>query len=130
MPTQAEFASLYSACGGSDSSYTGTITTAISLTGTVQPKGVYWCTDADGVVGALFSDGTSQIFFPAAGTAYNNSFADGSEGAYWASTLTGNTSIAYRRRAGEFLCPCTKNIDISRQIRISGGIFGGIKYFR
>ena len=96
MPTQAEFASLYSACGGSDSSYTGTITTAISLTGTVQPKGVYWCTDADGVVGALFSDGTSQIFFPAAGTVFKNSFADGSEGAYWASTLTGNTSIAYR----------------------------------
>ena len=68
MPTKEEFAALYEACGGSGTSWTGTISDAISLAGTVQSKGVYWCTDVDGVAGALFSDGSNQVFFPAAGT--------------------------------------------------------------
>ena len=88
MPTQKEFAALYEACGGSGTSWTGTISSAISLAGAVQSKGVYWCTNVDGVAGALFSDGSNQVFFPAAGYVESTTFySAGTAGFYWSSSL-------------------------------------------
>ena len=91
MPTSADFKDLYDACGGkyNTSKNPGKSTSVV--------KGIYWCTNYDGVAGCLFCDGTNKLFFPAAGfgsgTSLNNA---GSGGTYWSSSLyTDFTDNAY-----------------------------------
>ena len=99
MPTKDEFGTLFSACGGTGNSWTGTINTAISLAGDVQAKGVYYCTSVDGILGTLFSDGYSQVFFPAAGrvkdTSLEKNLTGTVGGCYWSSTLAPTAGNAY-----------------------------------
>ena len=93
MPTQTELAILYNACDN------GSITSkssAISLTGSVQSKGIYLCLNADGVKGALFSDGTNQIFFPDARFVEGTSLHDVSDySMYWSSSLQSGNNAYY-----------------------------------
>ena len=93
MPTQTELAILYNACDN------GSITSkssAISLTGSVQSKGIYLCLNADGVKGALFSDGTNQIFFPDARFVEGTSLYDEYDySMYWSSSLQSGNNAYY-----------------------------------
>lgn len=76
MPTSQEFLDLYLACGGPYDSWVGDIKPyAITLgDNTTTERGVYWCSNYDGVAGALFIDKDgNKLFFPAAG------YADGNE---------------------------------------------------
>ena len=90
MPTKADFDALYVACGGTSGSkgWIGSpISSAINYS-SIQSKGVYWCTNLDGVAGALFSDGTKQVFFPAAGRVKGTGLEYGAaRGYYWSSSL-------------------------------------------
>ena len=93
MPTSAEFKALYDAClnGSYDT------TTNPSGAGASVGKGVYWCTNYDGVAGCLFCDGTNKLFFPAAGYGNGTSlFMAGSFGGYLSSSLyTSSTDFAF-----------------------------------
>ena len=90
MPTSAEFKALYDACGGSYDKATN------PGKDTSVGKGVYWCTNYDGVKGCLFCDGTNKLFFPAAGYGNGTSLKGAGTGYYWSSSCnTSNTSYAY-----------------------------------
>ena len=92
MPTSQEFKDLYDACGGSYDKTTNPSGASASV-----GKGVYWCTNYDGVAGCLFCDGTNKLFFPAAGYCDGTSLvAAGSFGGYLSSSLyTGSTDFAF-----------------------------------
>ena len=84
MPTSAEFKALYDACLNGSYDTTTNPSGASASVG----KGVYWCTNYDGVAGCLFCDGTNKLFFPAAGVGVGTSLNDvGSSGSYWSSSL-------------------------------------------
>ena len=93
MPTSQEFKDLADACGGS-SSYN---TSKKPGKDTNVDKGIYWCTNYDGVAGCLFCDGTNKLFFSAAGYGNGTDLINaGSHGRYWSSSLsTGDTGNAY-----------------------------------
>ena len=99
MPTSQEFEDLADACGGSS----GYNTSADPGKDTSVGKGIYWCTNYDGVAGYLFCDGTNKLFFPAAGLGgylmpgYGTYLClAGSYGFYWSSSLnTDETDDAY-----------------------------------
>ena len=122
MPTKDDFDKLYVACGGTSGGrgWKGSsITTAVSLTETAQSKGVYWCTNVDGVKGALFSDGTSQVFFPAAGYVTDTSLSyGGSNGYYWSSSLLSGSNAYYLGFKESLVSPASDhNRYIGRAVR-------------
>ena len=84
MPTSAEFKALYDAC------FNGSYDTTTNPSGASASvgKGVYLCTNYDGVAGCLFCDGTNKLFFPATGSSNGTSLSNaGSRGSYWSSSL-------------------------------------------
>ena len=84
MPTSAEFKALYDACLNGSYDTTTNPSGASASVG----KGVYWCTNYDGVAGCLFCDGTNKLFFPAAGYGNGtNLLSKGDIGRYWSSSL-------------------------------------------
>ena len=93
MPTSQEFKDLADACGGS-SNYN---TSKKPGKDTNVDKGIYWCTNYDGVAGCLFCDGVNKLFFPAAGYGINKQLSSaGTTGGYWSSSLCSNpTSNAH-----------------------------------
>ena len=94
MPTgrsTGEFQKLYDACRKGSYDKTTNPSGASASVG----KGVYWCTNYDGVAGCLFCDGTNRLFFPAAGNSSSGSRSPGgSGGSYWSSTW-GSSDFAY-----------------------------------
>ncbi len=100
MPTEADFQALYEDCGG-----TGASIGPVALSSADPGKGIYWVSnsqtyisDYNGVAGILFCNGTSKLFFAAAGYGDNTNFAGGgTEGRYWSGTVLSNPpSYAYR----------------------------------
>lgn len=88
-PTNEDFTALFEACGG-DANSTGSLPAGNTTT---TAKGIYWCSNYYGVKGFLFSDGESQLFFPAAGTILDKAIYRGGErGLYWSSSLYSNNS--------------------------------------
>ena len=93
MPTQADFQKLYEACGG-----TGASIGLVALPSANPGKGIYWVSntqtyisDYNGVAGILFCDGTSKLFFVAAGYGVGDNFNDeGSSGRYWSGAVSSN----------------------------------------
>ena len=86
MPTSQDFEKLYAACGGTGESISGTLPSGSTST---TAKGIYWCSDYDGVKGLLFCDGTSKLFFPVTGFMFLDSqYNGGSIGGYWSSSLS------------------------------------------
>ncbi len=90
IPTTAEFYALYEACGGTGATYA-----PLAISSANPGKGIYWLSegqtyisDYTGVAGLLFCDGTSMLFFPAAGRGSDTGF-DTSTGSnyYWAGSL-------------------------------------------
>ena len=118
MPTQANFQALYEACGGTGSSVGPTV-----LSSANPGKGIYWVnstqeyiSDYNGVAGILFCDGTSKLFFVAAGYGLDNQFnGGGTEGRYWSGTVnSGLPQHAYRLgfRSGDV---SPENINVRNQ---------------
>ncbi len=93
-PTHQDFKDLYAACGGTGSYISSTLPTGSKST---TAKGIYWCSNYDGVAGLLFCDGTNKLFFPASGLVSDTShYYGGSYGYYWSSSLySSNTYYAY-----------------------------------
>ncbi|MCQ2197706.1 MAG: hypothetical protein MJZ60_09330 [Bacteroidaceae bacterium] len=93
-PTNQDFKDLYAACGGTGSYISSTLPSGSKST---TAKGIYWCSNYDGVAGLLFCDGTNKLFFPASGDVYDTSHYDGgSFGLYWSSSLyTSDIDCAY-----------------------------------
>ena len=92
MPTKEDFQSLCDACLNDSYDTTTNPTGASASVG----KGVYWCTNYDGVAGCLFCDGTNRLFFPAAGCGINTSISNaGSKGIYLSSTAAYNPVQVY-----------------------------------
>lgn len=86
MPTSADFAALYAACGEKKTTFGTKETTE---------KGIYWCPNYGGVAGILFCDGTNKLFFPAAGQARTETFSYGNTGGYyWSSSLSSSATSA------------------------------------
>lgn len=86
-PSDLDFQDLYAACGGEGmiSSY-WTPKNVAAKADTVD-KGIYWCSDYDGIEGVVFSDGVNRLFFPAAGSFYQKNYRNGTAScSYWAST--------------------------------------------
>ena len=84
MPTSQEFKDLHDAC------LNGSYDTSTNPSGASASvgKGVYWCTNYDGVAGCLFCDGVNKLFFPAAGYGSGKNIANASSyGYYWSSSL-------------------------------------------
>lgn len=88
IPRDDDFWALYVACGGDPSSHM--MTFPPSGDKNTKEKGIYWCDDYDGVAGLLFSDGKSQLFFPACGYIREKQLTSPSSshwyGMYWCST--------------------------------------------
>lgn len=109
IPTQADFQTLYNACGGSGDYITPTPISS----GSSYSKGIYWLTGASSPVtissdtykvnGLLFvQDATTHVFFPAAGyIKQNGKNKVGLDGDYWASTLTSDDKDAFYLQFGE-----------------------------
>ncbi|MBQ0096868.1 MAG: hypothetical protein KBS53_04375 [Bacteroidales bacterium] len=100
IPTQADFQTLYKACGGTGESIGPTV-----LSSANPGKGIYWVSagqtyisEYNGVAGILFCDGTSKLFFVAAGYGDNTNYSGaGSEGRYWSGNVfSTNPQNAYR----------------------------------
>ena len=93
MPTSAEFKALYDACLNGSYDTTTNPSGASASVG----KGVYWCTNYDGVAGCLFCDGTNKLFFPAAGEGKGTNLSNAAfRGYYWSSSRSGMpSSYAY-----------------------------------
>ena len=78
-PSRLELLSLFNACN------TGSVKTG--GTKSTTEKGVYYCTDYDGVIGYLFHTGTSKVFIPAAGNIEKTEYQNlGELGEYWLRT--------------------------------------------
>ena len=110
MPTRDDFNSLIVACGGTPSYNPSLGETEVSpYTPTKLPSanpgiGIYWVSaeqtyiaDYTGVAGFLFCDGTSKLFFPAAGYGSDKAqMSEGTSGWYWSSSLnSGGPGNAY-----------------------------------
>lgn len=95
MPTQAEFQTLYNACGGSFSgSLEGTlvsypVTGVYWVKGSKTAAGVKIGDDTYKVFGLLFVQDDKHVFFPAGGRTYDTTFynQDGYLGCCWSSSL-------------------------------------------
>lgn len=88
-PSDMDFQDLYAACGGQGSfaSRGCTLKKVAGKADTIE-KGIYWCSDYDGVEGTVFSDGINQVFFPAAGRIYGKNFNNNNiYCAYWSSSV-------------------------------------------
>ena len=84
MPSKDDFLALYAACGGTGGSITPTSGGSTETTA----KGIYWCTNYNGVAGILFCDGTNKLFFPAAGYVTNTYLNNGGgDGLYYSSSV-------------------------------------------
>ena len=92
MPTHDDFLKLNDACYVSNS----WMVSGPEGTTSTTDKGIYWCTNYNGVAGLLFSDGENQIFFPATSHALNQSLSNvGLSCFYWTSSrLFGDESCA------------------------------------
>ncbi len=97
MPTEQDFRDLIIACGGAYRTELGEVQAAectpAPLPSANPGKGIYWVSaeqtyisDYTGVAGVLFCDGSSKLFFPAAGFGTNTTH-ELRETRYWSSTL-------------------------------------------
>ena len=100
MPETSDWNALAAACGlnaEAGKAYTQQYTTAVDPDNNTLPKGVYHCTNYDGVPGILFCDGINQVFFPsagmfAAGKQFSNYSGMGYEGRYWTRSVNPDTN--------------------------------------
>ena len=109
IPTQADFQTLYNACGGSGDYITPTTISS----GSSYSKGIYWLTGASSPVtigsdtykvnGLLFvQDADTHVFFPAAGYIRQNGMNKvGQDGNYWTSTLNSEGKYPFYLWFGE-----------------------------
>lgn len=94
MPTRDDFKALIDACGGAGGTCSPT-----PLASATPGQGIYWVSevqtyieDYTGVAGFLFCDGTSKLFFPAAGFGDGSALSNaGNNGYYWSSSLYPST---------------------------------------
>ena len=96
MPTRDDFKALIDACGGAGGTCSPT-----PLASATPGQGIYWVSevqtyieDYTGVAGFLFCDGTSKLFFPAAGFGNGSALSRdaGENGWYWSSSLYPSTT--------------------------------------
>lgn len=91
MPTKEDFSALCEACGGDGESNEVNYDTTTKPSGAnaTVGKGVYACTNYDGVAGCLFVDENgNKLFFPAAGYGIATGLYEaGFVGRYWSKTL-------------------------------------------
>ena len=96
MPTRDDFIALINACGGAGGTCSPT-----PLASATPGQGIYWVSaeqtyieDYTGVAGFLFCDGTSKLFFPAAGFGNGSALSNdaGKNGYYWSSSLYPSTT--------------------------------------
>ena len=114
MPTQADFQTLYQACGG---------TGPTALSSANPGKGIYWVSntqtyisDYNGVAGILFCDGASKLFFVAAGYGTDANFTGGgTDGRYWSGTVYSTTPSCAYRLGFQFSNVCPANVNERNQ---------------
>ncbi|MBQ0149112.1 MAG: hypothetical protein KBT08_00690 [Bacteroidales bacterium] len=93
IPTEYDFCDLYYSCGGKGNSSSNILPDGDAST---TAKGIYWCSDYNGVKGVLFSDGINQLFIPVSGYVNSKSFYYVGKGAYyWSSSLYTNDSYLF-----------------------------------